>query len=70
MSMIPLLMNSQDVSEETRAALRAVVAMPPDQRGEARKLAARTLYRDVQSSGVDCDDVKALVGLPDGGCNC
>ena len=64
MSMASLLMHSEQVPGEVRDAIRAAYEIPVDQRGAGLQSAARILHRE---TGLECRDVRELVGLPDGG---
>jgi hypothetical protein len=59
-SIAPLLIHSDDVPAETRAALRAALSAPADARSPLLETAARALHRAVP---LDCADVRELVGL-------
>jgi hypothetical protein len=66
MSMAPLLMYSEHVPAEARDAIRAAYEAPPEHRGARLESAARILY---QETGLDCSDVRELIGLRgDGDC--
>lgn len=62
-SMLPLLIHSEDLSEDLRETFRQALDAPPEQRQTHLELAARALYREVSSDGLECSDVRALVGL-------
>lgn len=64
LSMAPLLIASKDVPASARRALSAAREAPPADRWVHLETAARSLYRDL---GLDCDDARALVGLPEVG---
>jgi hypothetical protein len=64
LSMAPLLMHSQQVPTEVRDAIRAAYEAPPQHRSATLEAAARVLH-DV--TGLECSDVRELVGLPDDG---
>ena len=64
LSMAPLLMHSEQVPAEARDAIRAAYYAPPQHRTESLKAAARVLH---QATGLECGDVRELVGLPGGG---
>jgi hypothetical protein len=65
-SMMPLLIHSEAVSPDVRAALKAAVLSPPESRPAELESAARLLYRE---GTLDCRDVRDLVGLaPYQGC--
>lgn len=59
-SMMPLLMHSEALSTEVRAALRAAVVAAPEARAAELETAARLLHRE---ASLDCRDVRDLVGL-------
>jgi hypothetical protein len=61
LSMVPLLMHSQQVPAEARDAIRAAYDAPPQHRTASLKAAARVLH---QATGLGCSDVHELVGLP------
>jgi len=63
-SMMPILMHSMFVPPAARAALNAAASADEAQRPEMLRSAAHILHRE---TGLECSDVKALVGLPDGG---
>lgn len=58
--MMPLLMHSEALSTEVRAALRAAVVAAPEARAAELETAARLLHRE---ASLDCRDVRDLVGL-------
>jgi len=60
MSMIPLLVHSDVISEKARHALRAVIAAPKDERVPLRHAAALVLFEETE---LECDEVLDLVGL-------
>jgi hypothetical protein len=60
LSMVPLLIQSNDVPAAARRALRDAREAPPEDRSLHLETAARSLYDDL---GLDCDDARALVGL-------
>jgi hypothetical protein len=64
LSMVPLLMHSAQVPAEVRDAIRAAYEAPPRYRNARLESAARILH---QSTGLECSDVRELVGLPDDG---
>ena len=65
-SMIPILLYSDAVPANARAALKAVADAPPSERTSLRVEAAHVLYRETE---LECDEVRDLVGLPaDGTC--
>jgi hypothetical protein len=64
LSMAPLLIESNDIPATARRALRDARDAPPADRSPHLETAARSLYRDL---GLDCDDARALVGLPEVG---
>ena len=59
-SMMPLLMHSEAISNEVRAALRAAVVASPEARAAELETAARMLHRE---ASIDCRDVRDLFGL-------
>lgn len=63
-SMAPMLIHSTDVSRDVRDALLDAYAAAPEQRTSHLEAAARLLHRE---TGLECEDVRELVGLP-GGC--
>jgi hypothetical protein len=66
LSMAPLLMYSEHVPAEAREAIRAAYDGPAPQRSARLESAARVLHR---TTGLECTDVRELVGLPgDGDC--
>jgi hypothetical protein len=65
LSMTPLLIHSEAVPAEARSALRAASEAPPESRRVQLQTAARAL---AEATGLECRDVKELVGLPDGKC--
>jgi hypothetical protein len=64
LSMAPLLMHSAQVPAEVRDAIRAAYEAPPRHRSARLESAARVLH---QSTGLECSDVRELVGLSDDG---
>jgi hypothetical protein len=64
LSMAPLLMHSARLPAEVRDAIRAAYEAPPPHRSARLESAARVLH---QSTGLECSDVRELVGLPDDG---
>ena len=65
-SMMPLLIHSESLSNEVRAALKAAVVAAPDARSAQLETAARLLHRE---ASLDCRDVRDLIGLgPKHGC--
>ncbi|MBX3206775.1 MAG: hypothetical protein KF764_17020 [Labilithrix sp.] len=65
-SLAPLLIHSEAVSPGARSALRAALAAGDDQRTAMLSSAAHILHSE---TGLECSDVRELVGLPpDGGC--
>ncbi|MBX3232108.1 MAG: hypothetical protein KIT84_19665 [Labilithrix sp.] len=65
MSMAPILMHSDHVSPSARQALRAASSARPEHRDALLVTAARILHAE---TGLPCEDVKELVGLPTGDC--
>lgn len=59
-SMMPLLIHSEAISKEVRAALRAAVVASPESRAAELETAARMLHRE---ASLDCRDVRDLFGL-------
>ncbi|HEX6764631.1 MAG TPA: hypothetical protein VF103_04115 [Polyangiaceae bacterium] len=66
LSLTPILMHSEAVPAEVRSALRAASEAPPERRTAELETAARALHR---GTGLECRDVRALFGLPDGACS-
>jgi hypothetical protein len=64
LSMAPLLMHSEQVPTEAREAIRAAYEAPAQQRSASLEAAARVLH---DTTGLECSDVRELVGLPDDG---
>jgi hypothetical protein len=65
-SMASLLMHSELVPAEARNAIRAAYEAPPQRRSASLEAAARVLH---DSTGLECNDVRELVGLSsDGAC--
>jgi hypothetical protein len=64
LSMAPLLMHSEQVPAEARDAIRTAYEGPPENRNTGLESAARVLH---QTTGLECSDVRELVGLPGGG---
>jgi hypothetical protein len=62
LSMGPLLMHSEHVPALAREAIRAAYAAPPDRRTAGLEAVARVLP---QATGLECSDVRELVGLPE-----
>jgi hypothetical protein len=60
-SLAPLLLHSDDVPADARAALREAHEAPVAYRTALLESAARILYREVD---LDCGDARELVGLP------
>jgi hypothetical protein len=60
-SMAPLLTHSEQVPAEARDAMRAAYDVPPQHRTASLEAAARVLH---QATGLECSDVRELVGLP------
>jgi len=61
LSMAPLLMHSEQVPAEARDAIRDAYDAPPQHRAARLEAAARVLH---QATGLECSDVRELVGLP------
>lgn len=64
-SMAPLLMYSEQVPVRVRDALKTAFSGNPPLRAKALAAAARILH---QESGLECGDVRELVGLPEWSC--
>jgi hypothetical protein len=64
LSMAPLLMYSEQIPAEARDAIRAAYEGLPEDRSAKLESAARILHRQ---TGLECRDVRELVGLPGGG---
>jgi hypothetical protein len=60
-SMLPLLVHSEDLSDDLRETFRVALAAPPEQRKSQLELAARALF--LEAGTLECSDVKALLGL-------
>jgi hypothetical protein len=60
LSMMPLLIHSEALPLKVRAALKAADMAPPELKPRELELAAHLLYGEV---GIDCRDVRDLVGL-------
>ena len=60
LSMAPLLMHDEQVPAEARDALRAALDAPDQHRSAGLAAAARVLH---QTTGLECDDIRELVGL-------
>ena len=61
LSMAPLLMHSAHVPAQARDAIRAAYEAPPEHRSATLESAALVLHR---TTGLECSDVRELVGLP------
>lgn len=61
LSMAPLLMHSDQIPSEARDAIRAAYDSPPALRVARLESAARVLHH---TTGLECADVRELVGLP------
>ncbi len=59
-TLAPLLVHSEAVPSSARAALRAALASGGSERTEMLAMAARILHAE---SGLDCTDIRELVGL-------
>ncbi len=59
-SLAPLLIHSDSVPAKAREALRAVSAVPVEQRKSALRSVARLLHAE---TAIDCGDALELVGL-------
>jgi hypothetical protein len=64
-SIAPLLMHGELVPVEARDAIRAAYEARPEHRARSLESAARVLHR---ATGLECRDVRELVGLPGGDC--
>lgn len=64
-SMVPILLQSDDVPAIARRALREARAARPEDRALHLETAARALHREV---GLDCADARELVGLAEASC--
>jgi hypothetical protein len=62
LSMAPLLMHGEQVPAEARDAIRAAYEAPLADRTVNLVAAARVLH---EATGLECDDVLELVGLPE-----
>ena len=60
-SMAPVLIHSEHLSPRTREALKAAFEAPETERDTMLERAAHALWDE---TGLDCRDVKELVGLP------
>jgi hypothetical protein len=60
-SMLPLLVHSEDLSDELRDTFRQALEAPPEHRQIQLELAAKALYRE--AAVLECSDVRALLGL-------
>ena len=59
--MLPLLVHSEDLSDELRDTFRQALGAPPEERQVQLELAAKALFRE--AGNLECADVRALVGL-------
>ena len=59
-SLLPILLHSDDVPASARDALLAASVAPVDEQRTHLEAAARALFRDAQ---LDCADARELVGL-------
>ena len=59
-SMAPLLVHSSYVPAAARESLRAALEAPPERRPAMLQSAARVLHAE---TGLECADVRELVGL-------
>jgi len=66
LSLTPLLVHSDAVPTDVKAALLAAELGPPEFRAEKLKAAAHSLHR---ATGLECADVRELVGLGAGACS-
>jgi hypothetical protein len=64
LSIALLLMHSEQVPAEARDAIRAADDGPPEHRNASLEAAARVLHH---ATGLECSDVRELVGLPAAG---
>ena len=60
-SMLPLLVHSEDLSDDLRETFRLALAAPPEQRKSQLQVAARALF--LEAGTLECADVQALLGL-------
>jgi hypothetical protein len=60
LSMVPLLMHSEQVPAGARDAIRAAHEASSEDRGARLEAAARILH---QETGLECRDARELVGL-------
>ncbi len=61
LTMAPILLHSDGVPTQARAALRAALYGPPERREAELESAARLLFR---AGGLECHEARDLVGLP------
>jgi hypothetical protein len=67
LSMAPLLIHSEQIPAEARDAIRSAYEGLPEHRNARLESAARVLH---QTTGLECSDVRELVGLPGDGDRC
>lgn len=60
-SMLPLLVYSEDLSEDLRETIRQALSAPPELRHQHLEATAKALYREAGT--LECADVRELVGL-------
>jgi hypothetical protein len=60
LSMLPLLIHSEQVPAKARDAIRAAYEAPPQHRDARLESAARVLHH---ATGLECSDARELVGL-------
>jgi uncharacterized membrane protein len=60
-SMLPLLVHSEDLSDDLRETFRQALSAPPEERKFQLEAAAKALYREAGT--LECSDVRALLGL-------
>lgn len=60
-SMLPLLVHSEDLSDDLRETFRQALSASPEERKVQLEVAARALYREAGT--LECSDVRALLGL-------
>jgi len=60
-SMLPLLVYSEDLSEDLRDTIRHALTAPPDERQAQLEATARALY--LEAGTLQCEEIRALVGL-------
>ena len=65
LSLLPLLIHSQDIPPQAREALRTAGAAPEEVRSAALEHAARVLYAE---TSLECDEVRDMLDLSSGPC--